>query len=88
MLGRTLRDGEPTLEETAKAMGLSPRALTRQLREEGSSFREILQSVRAMLARRYLLQRSLSDEDVSLLLGFEDPKAFRREFERWSGSSG
>ncbi len=88
ILARSLREGDPSLAATARALGLTSRSLNRQLRDEGSSFREVLESVRVTLARRYLLERSLSEEDVSALLGFSDPEAFRREFENWRGVSG
>lgn len=79
--------GQTGLDETARSLRLSPRTLQRRLRAEGTSHRELLDSVRERLARRYLLERRLTVDEVADSLGFSEPSAFHRAFRRWTGST-
>lgn len=74
----------PDAAEIAHALHLSERALRRRLREEGTSFRELLREVREQLARRYLADGGLTVDEVSRLLGYSEPAAFSRAFKRWT----
>jgi len=53
-------------------------------RELGTSYRGLLDEVRAEHARR-LLDDGLSTAEVSARLGFAEPGAFHRAFRRWFG---
>lgn len=80
-----LRDGEPDIGAVARALALSERSLQRRLREEGTSFRDIVETVRRQQADVYLGDRELSVSDVAYLLGYSEPGAFIRAFKRWTG---
>ncbi len=75
--------GEP-LERVAAQLGMSARSLQRRLRDEGTSYQEVLDRTRHELALGYLA-RDLALAEVAFLLGFSAPSAFVRAFKRWTG---
>jgi AraC-like DNA-binding protein len=82
-----LPDGAPSKAAIARALGMSPRNLQRHLADEGTSFKDLLDSARASLARSYLTEGRRSVTEIAFLLGFADTSAFSRAFKRWTGSS-
>jgi AraC-like DNA-binding protein len=64
---------------------MSTRALQRVLRDNGTSFRQLLADVRNEYARAYLSSTSFSNTEVAFLLGFEDESSFARAFRGWNG---
>jgi AraC-like DNA-binding protein len=77
----------PTLATIAKRLELSDRSLRRQLREQGISFRGLLDELRMQVALKYLRTTRLANEDIALALGFSDAANFRRAFRRWTNKS-
>ena len=77
----------PTLAAIAKFLELSERSLRRQLREQGISFRGLLDELRTQIALKYLRTTRLPNEDIALALGFSDAANFRRAFRRWTDKS-
>ncbi|WP_020604784.1 AraC family transcriptional regulator [Spirosoma spitsbergense] len=84
---RLLVQSEPTLVAVADTLGLSPRILQRQLRQDGHSYQQLLDEVRRELAERHLRDPILSIKDITLLLGFSEPSVFVRAFRRWTGQT-
>lgn len=84
-----LRDiaNPPTLAAIAKLLEMSDRSLRRQLREQGISFRGLLDELRMQIALKYLRTTRLANEDIALALGFSDAANFRRAFRRWTNKS-
>jgi AraC-like DNA-binding protein len=84
-----LRDitNPPTLSAIAKLLEVSDRSLRRQLREQGISFRGLLDELRMQIALRYLRTTTLANEDIALALGFSDGANFRRAFRRWTNQA-
>jgi len=80
-----LPEGEPVVAVIAEKLRMSRRTLQRRLREEGTSFTEVLSDVRSDRALHYLKDRRLSIGEVAFLLGFLDVTAFHRAFKRWTG---
>ncbi|WP_295470903.1 AraC family transcriptional regulator [uncultured Pseudomonas sp.] len=76
-----------TIEQAALRLGLSKRTLQRRLEEEGESFRALVNTTRASLARHYLGSTRLSGGEIAFLLGFEDPNSFYRAFQDWTGET-
>lgn len=74
-----------TVEEVARAMGLSQRALQIRLNKSQTSFKKIKDSVRYDLALKYLHNSELSFEEISEILGYSELSAFSRSFKRWHG---
>jgi AraC-like DNA-binding protein len=77
----------PTLAAIAKLLEVSDRSLRRQLREQGISFRGLLDELRMQVAVKYLRTTRLANEDIALALGFSDAANFRRAFRRWTNKS-
>lgn len=82
-----LADGIPTINQVAKRLGLSLRTLQRQLATENTSYTTIWDGFRRETALRLLDDKRLTIYDVSALVGFSEPRAFRRAFKRWTGLS-
>lgn len=79
--------GVPSVDEIAEAMNVSSRTLQRQLESLGSSYKELLDSVRADLASKYMGRQELSILDVAFMLGFSEQSSFQRAFKRWFGAT-
>lgn len=77
----------PDIEYVAEKMNMSTRTLRRRLKEENSSYRELLDEIRFGLAREYLGKTSLSMEEICGLLGYSESGNFSHAFRRWSGQS-
>ena len=75
----------PTLERMAETEHVSPRTLIRYLREEGSTYQQLLDGVREELACWLLVQTPLSVEAIAERLGYQDTSNFSRTFRRWLG---
>jgi AraC-like DNA-binding protein len=77
----------PTLPDVAAELDLHPWTLRRQLAEEGTSFRALLNEARATLAVDLLCNVGLTVEEVSKRLGYGDTSTFCHAFKRWHGAS-
>src|SRR3546814_11482944 len=64
---------------------MTERTLLRRLREENTTFQEVLDSLREELAYDYLRRRDLTIENIAYLLGFSSSSTFSRAFMRWTG---
>ncbi len=82
-----LSEGTPTLEGVARTLGVSARTLQRQLRQEGTTFATLLAEIRREMAPALLRDGRHGVSEVAFLLGYEDPSAFRRAFQRWFARS-
>ncbi len=87
LLGRRLRGEVPPLALVASELAMSERSIQRGLREEETSYRQLVDEVRKDLALQHLARLGTSATDVAFLLGFSEPSAFTRAFRRWTGSS-
>ena len=85
VLAERLRGRRPTIDSVGRVLAMSGRKLQRLLKDEGVSFRELLDDVRNEHARAYLNGSSFSDGEISFLLGFEDPGSFHRAFRARNG---
>ena len=72
-------------DELARNLFMSKRTLARQLDKEGSSFRQIRDSLLCQQAQYYLSDTHLSVEAIASLLDYHDSANFRRAFKRWTG---
>jgi AraC-like DNA-binding protein len=74
-----------TLCEVADTLHMSERSLYRKLKQEGTSYKSIYDDVRKTLVQKYMLDTTLSINQIAVLLGFDDASNFRRLFKRWFG---
>ena len=82
-----LSEGLPSMQEIASEMAMSSRSLQRRLREEDTSFAEVVDGLRREKARLLLRDPNLAVYEVGYLLGYSDPSTFHRAFRRWEGTS-
>jgi len=73
------------LIHVAEALRMSSRTLMRRLKEQGTTFQDILDDVRKEKAMQLLQEGLLTVEEVALALGYVEPNNFSRAFKRWFG---
>lgn len=73
--------------EIAKHFVMSASSLQNRLKEEGTTFLEIRDSLRKEKAMEYLKDRNISIKEISYLLGFSEPSAFHRSFKKWTSET-
>lgn len=79
--------GRTGAEDVGIALGVSRSTLQRRLREEGTSYQEVLDATRRDLAIRYLTKTSLRADEIANVLSYRDANSFSRSFRRWTGLS-
>ena len=77
----------PHIAEVADRLHVSERTLRRRLKAEASSFREICDEVRNVLASQYLTDTEFTVAEIANLLGYTETVSFRRAFARWNGTT-
>jgi AraC-like DNA-binding protein len=75
------------LARVAKHVAMSTRTVQRRLEEHGTSYQDLVDDVRAAMARALLRDRARSIIDVAFELGYADLKGFYRAFRRWTGTT-
>lgn len=75
------------LARVAKRVAMSTRTVQRRLEEAGTSYQDLVEDVRAALARDLLRDRTRSIVDIAFELGYADLKGFYRAFRRWTDST-
>lgn len=78
-------NGYPSLDEVATRLAMSRRTVIRRLKLEGTSYQELLDDVRQELAAWYLLETTVTVEQIAERLGYQDTSNFSRTFRRWYG---
>ena len=85
VLSELLPHGKANTTAVARKLGTSSRSLSRKLQEEGTTFAEILDSLRRALAEAYLAERDLLVSEIAWLLGYQEVSSLTHAFKRWSG---
>lgn len=84
----TLMKGEePTLATVADRLAMGLRTLQLHLKEEGTTYQQLLDDIRKELAVKHLREQHLSTTDIAYLLGFAEPSVFFRSFKKWTGQT-
>ncbi|WP_150304818.1 AraC family transcriptional regulator [Pseudomonas saliphila] len=78
-------ESEVSRRTTAQLLNMTERTLLRRLKEEGTTFQEVLDHLREELAYEYLQRPDCTVQTVSFMLGFSDASTFSRAFKRWTG---
>ncbi|HNR73831.1 MAG TPA: AraC family transcriptional regulator [Cyclobacteriaceae bacterium] len=73
----------PSIETVASRLNMTTRTLQRKLTAEGVSYRALVAEVHKKLAAQ-LFKLNSSASQISNLLGYSDPSAFRRAFKKWN----
>jgi AraC-like DNA-binding protein len=83
----SLSTGDTSAEHVAKRLGMSRRAMSRQLQEHGTTYSDVLAEVRMAAAKEHLEHSTHSIEDIAFALGFSESSAFVRAFRGWTGQT-
>jgi AraC-like DNA-binding protein len=70
----------PTLAAVADQLHISARTLRRRLHDAGTSYKDILSSVRLGLAAEYLRSSNMAPKQIAYLLGYSGVTSFHRAF--------
>lgn len=79
--------GSSSLSRVAEAMGMSVSTLKRRLEAEGTTFREVRESVLRERAIVLLLDPALPMSQIAVDLGYSDLANFHHAFKRWTRRS-
>jgi AraC-like DNA-binding protein len=80
-----LNTGEFDLDSAARHFGMSRRTLQRKLRQADVSHRSLVQQVRRDLSQHLLLDAGMTATETAYALGYSEPSAFHRAFQKWHG---
>lgn len=86
-ISRQMEFGACTLEDVAKKFRCEPRSLQRRLKDEGTSFRDLVDEWRKQRAHSLVTNTRLPLSEVSLAMGYADQSVFSRAFQRWYGET-
>lgn len=75
----------PGMEQVAAALHISSRTLRRQLAEQDTSFRALVDEVRQALAEEMLRAGGFGTEEIAARLGYAEVASFIHAFRRWAG---
>ena len=82
-----LPSGRPNQADIARVLNMSLRNFQRKLKQEGTSFRELVDTIRKDLAIQFIKEQDRSISAISYSLGFTEPANFTRSFKSWTGMS-
>ena len=77
----------PSIEMVAGHLNMSLRTMQRRLKEEGLTYKSLLDELRKEFAITYLSRADLSISDIAYLLSYSELSTFTRSFKRWTGMS-
>ena len=77
----------PSLEKIAESMAMSSRTLRRKLGQHDVRYQDLLDEERRRVAEDFLLNTTLSVQQIADKCGFTDPQNFSQAFKRWLGMS-
>ncbi|MGH1372406.1 MAG: AraC family transcriptional regulator ligand-binding domain-containing protein [Cellvibrionaceae bacterium] len=75
------------IEKVAEHLCMSKRTVQRRLQEDGTNFKDLVNSVRREQAVQLLKNAHYSLAEVGAMLGYSQLSAFSRSFKRWYGVS-
>ena len=71
-------------DDAAANLGMSPRTFARRLKDEGASYRDIVDDLRCDLAQTFITN-GMPLSEIAYSLGYADQPAFSTAFKRWTG---
>jgi AraC-like DNA-binding protein len=86
-LTTVVTDQPASIELAAEMANMSPRTLSRRLKDEGTGWREILGRVRLEASQKLLCNSAIPISEIAAHVGYSDPAHFTRSFRRWTGET-
>ncbi len=79
--------GHCAIERCAEKLGMSVRSLQIHLASQDTSFSQLAEQTRIMLAKSYLQRPDATLEEIAEWLGYGEQTSFGRAFKRWTGTT-
>jgi len=86
-LRAVLLHGKNSGDDVAEMLAMHRRTMNRRLKAEGTTFQEVLDTVRFEVARQLLRDSTLALDDVAATLGYAGVTPFMHTFRRWAGTT-
>jgi AraC-like DNA-binding protein len=80
-----LLHGKGSGADVAQMLAMHRRTLNRRLRDQGTTFQEVLDRVRFAVAKELLEDTAVPLPRIAATLGYSDAASFVRAFRRWTG---
>ena len=77
----------PSMDDMASSLHIGTRTLRRRLKDEDTSYQQVVSEFRVAMAKRYLSETSLPANEVAMLVGYSDPANLYRTFQRETGQT-
>lgn len=87
VIGDRLNYHIPRISDTASALSMSSRTLSRKLTREKTRFKQVAVDHIMTLSVPSILHEDFSIEEVSSRAGYANPGSFIKAFYRWSGKT-
>jgi len=87
LIGTKVQGEKPAIGTIARELSVSVRNLQNKLKEEGTSYQQLLDYARKEMAMKYLEDPEITLCDIAFLIGFSEQSAFNHAFKRWTGST-
>lgn len=84
---REIAGGHTTQDDVAKALGMSPRTLSRRLSDEGTTFQRVMDDYREALSKSLIRNTDLQMTEIAFLTGYSNPSTFSTAFKNWTGQT-
>lgn len=75
----------PSVERIAEGLAMSSRTLRRKLGQHNVRYQDLLDDERRQVAEDYLLNTTMTIQQISDQFSFNDPQNFSHAFRRWHG---
>jgi len=75
------------MKHVADILGISAKKLQRLLKDEGVTFKNIIDNVRKGMANRLLFESDISISHLAISLDYSSVEAFNTACQRWFGTS-
>jgi AraC-like DNA-binding protein len=82
-----LLHGRCSGDDVARMLSMHRRTLNRRLRDQGTTFQEVLDQLRFGVAGQLICESDIRLDDVAATLAYENVTSFMRSFRRWSGTT-
>jgi len=79
--------GDLAITTVAKILGTSERSLRRRLKEEETTYKQVVLHFRMELAASYLKGDEMTIQEVAFTTGYSDPSNFHRAFQHYYGQT-
>ena len=82
-----LASGKSDIISVAHVLDMSPKKVQRLLKQEGTTYSDLLDKIRAQSAKRMLLESNMSITRIANMLDYSSTRPFANACIRWYGSS-